>query len=148
LQRVVGMVDRRGEPIVPGQPQQIGKLGHRLEEKTGLRVDNLLVAKNTFPAGPGSSPTAVGRTASRNAAASSPHAISWTAMAAHLRAWRDRRQPAQAGVERARSSSDFRAMPAEKAAASASGSRPRGNSQPGGAAMKVGAATGEATGNP
>ena len=30
------MVDRRGKPIVPGQPQQIGKFGHRFRGEGGF----------------------------------------------------------------------------------------------------------------
>jgi len=95
LQRIADTVDRRGEPIIPGQPQQIGKLGHRHEEKAGLRTEILLVAKNTFPAGPGAP------------AGSRPHT----------------------GAVRTRSSSDFKVMPAAKAALRSSGSRPRGKAQ-------------------
>lgn len=82
----------------------------------------------------------------RSAASSSLRPISRTATAAHLRAWRDRQQPAQTGADRTRSSSDFKAIPAAKAAETSSGSLPCGRTQPGRAAVKVGAATGEATG--
>lgn len=122
-------------------PNRSARSTTTFEEKVGFRVESLLVAKSTFPAGPGSSPAAVSKSASRNAASSSPRPISRTATAAHFRAWRERQQPAQTGVERTRSSSDFNAMPAAKAAATSSGSRPRGRAQPG----KPAGSTGEAT---
>jgi len=52
-------------------------------------------------------------------------------MAAHFRACRARRQPVQTGAARTRSSSDFKAMPAAKAASRSPGSRPRDSAQPG-----------------
>ncbi len=36
LQRVIGIVDGRGQPIVPGEPQQVGELGHRFRGKGGF----------------------------------------------------------------------------------------------------------------
>lgn len=36
LQRVVGAVDGLGQPIIPGQPQEIGKLSHHFRRKGGF----------------------------------------------------------------------------------------------------------------
>jgi len=128
-----------------------GRIAYTLMGETvnsAFRVESLLVAKKTRPAGPGSPPAAVSRTVSRNTASSSLRPISRTATAAHFRAWRERQQPTQMEAERTRSSSDFKAMPAAKAAAISSGSRPRGRVQLGKAAGSTGEATRGVTGEP
>ena len=63
------------------------------------------------------------QSASRNAGLSSLRPISRTATATHSGPGA-RQQPAQAGVERTRSSRDFSAMPVAKAAETSSGARP------------------------
>lgn len=92
---------------------------------------SILVARNSFPAGPGSSPAAVSRTASRMAVSSSLRPSIFAATAADLRARRSRQQPSYGGSARLRSSSNLRAIPAAKAASVLLVSRPRGRAQPG-----------------
>lgn len=67
-------------------------------------------------AGPGSSPAEVNKTASRRAISSSLRPSIFATMAADFRARRSRKHPSHGGSARIRSSSDFRAIPAAKAA--------------------------------
>lgn len=111
---------------------------------------NFLKAKCIAPAGAGSLPGAVSSTASRKPASPSLRPISCTADCAHLSAWRWRQQPAQAGPTRTRSSNDFRAMPAAKAASPSLKSRAR-SPRPAGAARppaRRGWRTGSEAANP
>jgi hypothetical protein len=77
-------------------------------------------------------PAAVSKTASRKACSSSVRPINpYGGKEAHLSACRERQQPAQTGSERTRSSKDFRAMPAAKAASASVTSRPFGRTHAG-----------------
>lgn len=76
------------------------------------RAARRLQARNTFPAGPVSSPVARMRCASRSADSSSVRPSRRVAAAADLMARRCRQTPPQAGALRTRLSKEFKAAPA------------------------------------
>lgn len=96
-----------------------------------VRRASIRVARNSFPTGPGSPFAGVSKTASRSASSSSFRPSMRAATAADLRARRSRQLPSQGGSARIKSSRDFSAIPAAKAASIASMSRPCAKVQPG-----------------